>query len=378
MTFNAIKQAIKDYCLLTADTADTRVGIAINRHYRRITSTLGLDATRFVTRSASTTNGVATVTFSEIERISRVIDATDSDAIRLLTEVSIHDIRGSQPGTSNPMRWALQSTDADSVTIRLDTLPQTTYSLQADGWTTLSDLSGNDEPVFPESYHDILVWSVIAEELLKKEKLQLATVYMNKAEAVLSELRFHLADSPTRDTRQGGSSLGTSGAAGGASGSVGGTAYTQSALLTFDRGAGVVPFAVAQSDAPYVPNLGAEFLGNVTSDRLIGRDTAGTGESEQLTVTGGLEFTGAGGIQRSALTGDVTASAGSNATTIASGAVTLAKMESRAAGSVLGRQSGSSGAPQELTPTIGLTVSSTALNVVPEDSAIVLAQQVFG
>lgn len=67
-------------------------------------------------------------------------------------------------------------------------------------------------------------------------------------------------------------------------------------------------------------------LANVDSDRLIGRDSAGSGVPELLTVGGGLEFTGSGGIQRSALTGDVTASAGSGTTTIANDAVTFAKM----------------------------------------------------
>ncbi len=69
-----------------------------------------------------------------------------------------------------------------------------------------------------------------------------------------------------------------------------------------------------------------EDIKEVASDRLLGRDTAGTGACEELTVSGGLEFTGSGGVQRSALTGDVTASAGSNATTIASNAVTTAKI----------------------------------------------------
>lgn len=67
-------------------------------------------------------------------------------------------------------------------------------------------------------------------------------------------------------------------------------------------------------------------LANLATDRLIGRDTAGTGDPEALTVGGGVEFTGSGGIQRSALTGDITASAGSNSTTIATGAVSTAKM----------------------------------------------------
>lgn len=380
MTFNAIKQAVKDYCLLTSTDADTRVGAAINRHYRRLTSTLGLDASRFVTRSASMTIGVSTVTFTEIEHIDRILDTTDSSSIRLLTEVSIHEIRSSQPGDGVPSRWAVQSVDADGVVVRFDTVPQTAYSLQADGRSTLSDLSGNEEPAFPESFHDILVWSVIAEELLKKEKAQLASVYEQKASALLGELRFFLADSPTRDTRQGGTgTLGANGSGSGGSGTLGATSYTQSGLLTFDRGAGIVPFAIAQSDAPYVPNLGAEFLGNIASDRLIGRDTGGTGESEQLTVGGGIEFTGTGGIQRSALTGDVTASAGSNATTIPNGTVTYAKMQDVSAASrLLGRgSSAGSGDPQELTVSGALTLSGTDLTVDVTHDDLILAMQVF-
>jgi hypothetical protein len=53
------------------------------------------------------------------------------------------------------------------------------------------------------------------------------------------------------------------------------------------------------------------------TDRLLGRDTAAAGDVEELTVGGGIEFTGSGGVQRSALTGEVTAAAGSNATTVA-------------------------------------------------------------
>jgi hypothetical protein len=67
-------------------------------------------------------------------------------------------------------------------------------------------------------------------------------------------------------------------------------------------------------------------LADIASDRLIGRDTASSGDPEAITVGGGIEFTGSGGIQRSALTGDVTASAGSAATTLANDAVTTAKI----------------------------------------------------
>jgi hypothetical protein len=76
---------------------------------------------------------------------------------------------------------------------------------------------------------------------------------------------------------------------------------------------------------------------NVTPDRLLGRDTSPAGQVQELTVTGGLEFTGTG-IQRSALTGDITASAGS-ATTALRNAVAC---------SVIGRSANSTGAPADI------------------------------
>lgn len=59
-------------------------------------------------------------------------------------------------------------------------------------------------------------------------------------------------------------------------------------------------------------------LAGITTDRLLGRDTAATGAAEEITVGGNLEFTGSGGIQRGALTGAVTASAGSGTTAFGS------------------------------------------------------------
>jgi len=67
-------------------------------------------------------------------------------------------------------------------------------------------------------------------------------------------------------------------------------------------------------------------LQQIATDRLVGRDTAATGDMEELTVAGGVEFTGAGGIQTSALTGDVTKAAGGTVTTIAAGSVDIAML----------------------------------------------------
>lgn len=386
MTFDAIKQAVKGYCNLSSQEADTRIGEAINRHYQRVTASLGLDVARFVTRSTTMTAGVRTVEFSNIEKIDRILDTTDSSAIRTLREASMNTLRTTQPTDGQPTMWAPQSSTANSVTALFDTTPQTAYSLQADGWASQTHLQGNDEPQFAESYHDILTWSVVSEELLRKEKDRLALIYQQKADSLLAELRHFLADSHSRyDVARSGmsSTLVSGGGGSGSSSSLGATAYTQSALVTFDRGASTAPFAVAQSTAAVVTNLDADKLDGehgsyyldranhtgsaalavtditpVTTDRLVGRDTAGTGAAEQLTVGGGIEFTGSGGIQRSALTGDVTASAGSNATSIATSAVTTAKiaddnvtdakLRESAAVSVIGRSANSTGNPADI------------------------------
>lgn len=102
---------------------------------------------------------------------------------------------------------------------------------------------------------------------------------------------------------------------------------------------------------------------NISTDRLLGRDTAGTGDIEQLTVGGGIEFTGTG-IQTSAFTGDVTKSAGGTVTTIANDAVTYAKMQNVSAASrLLGRGSAAgAGDVEEIILGSGLTMTGTTLS----------------
>jgi hypothetical protein len=101
---------------------------------------------------------------------------------------------------------------------------------------------------------------------------------------------------------------------------------------------------------------------NIASERLVGRHAGGSGNAQEVTVGNGLEFQGSG-IRRSALTGDVTASAGNNATTIANDAVSYAKMQNVSAASrLLGRGSASgAGDPEEITLGAGLSMTGTEL-----------------
>lgn len=95
------------------------------------------------------------------------------------------------------------------------------------------------------------------------------------------------------------------------------------------------------------------------TSRFLGRKTAGAGDTEELTAADAktilaitLTSDVIGTLQAAqfpALTGDVTTSAGSLATTIAAGAVTLAKMANLAANSIIGNNTGSPATPIALT-----------------------------
>lgn len=103
---------------------------------------------------------------------------------------------------------------------------------------------------------------------------------------------------------------------------INGSSEIQRAALTGDV------TASAGANATTIANDAVTFpkMQNITSDRLLGRDTAASGDVEEISVGGGVEFTGSAGIQRSALTGEVTASAGSNSTVVADNVVDMANL----------------------------------------------------
>jgi hypothetical protein len=123
--------------------------------------------------------------------------------------------------------------------------------------------------------------------------------------------------------------------------------------------------ASANANATTIANDAVTFakMQNIATDSLIGRDTASSGDPENITLNSTLSMTGSGALQRAALTGDVTASAGSNATTIANDAVTYAKMQNvSAASKLLGRGDSGSGDTQEITLGTGLSMSGTTVS----------------
>jgi hypothetical protein len=111
----------------------------------------------------------------------------------------------------------------------------------------------------------------------------------------------------------------------------------------------------------------------VTSPSSSSAFTYGTGNIAFIQFTGAGEITVGGGgslvksgnqLTRGALTGDVTASADNNATTIAAAAVSLAKMANLAANSVIANVTGSGATPTA----VSLVSAATASTVMIRDA----------
>ena len=265
MTFDNIVTEICDRAGLNSSSATTRIGKAVNRAYRRVTTAINLATSRRTTITQAKSLGSAEVTFSGIEKIERIIDDT-SGSVRVLREVTYASLKDRDAGTGEPTEYAIKSMGAAGVTVRLDVLAQDTGNLKADGWAELSDLSGSNEPAFPESFHDVLIEAVLAEELRKQEKPALAKIAMSEFERILSDLKFFIAKSGYLTNRQGQTrelSLGT-GANGSGGAPSGGTSYTQTGLVTFDR----------DPAAPFAVTSGSAKVDNLDADKLDGLDAA--------------------------------------------------------------------------------------------------------
>ena len=204
MQFTTIVSEIAARLNLTSTESTTRIGRLVNIHYRDITASLGLDPTRRSQVSANTTIGASTLTFASIEHIERIVDER-SEPHLILGQVSFDEIREMNPegrDSDSPRKWAIKSITSTGITIALDVTPETVFALKADGLVTNSDLSGSNEPAFPQSFHHVLIESVLVDEYLKMENDRLAKLAQARADKGLSDLRMFLAKSAYVDIMQ--------------------------------------------------------------------------------------------------------------------------------------------------------------------------------
>lgn len=205
MTFDEIVDDIMDRLNLTSIDSRDRVERQVNRYYRRVRTSLGIDTyvAKDVATSANTVNGSATVTFPAIQKIYRVYDDT-SGSVRVLEQKSWDELRERTPASGNaPTEWAVESYDDASVTVRLNVTMSEVQVLKADGILNVVDLDGDDIPAFPTDFHDILIEGVLADEYRKREKMDLAKISLDEYERRLSDLRMWFAKNAYLTIRQG-------------------------------------------------------------------------------------------------------------------------------------------------------------------------------
>lgn len=204
MTFTEIATDVTDRLNLSSADASVRIGKAINRKYREVTSAVGLITSRRTEVSKVVTIGNTSVAFSGLEKIVAVIDKS-SGSNRVIPEITFEEMqqRATQSG-DRVSAYAIQLVGSTTQTIRIDNTPLSAFTLYAEGWATVATLSGSNVPGFPESFHDILVEGVLADEYRKLEKLDMARESRGVYEKRMSELRMWIATSAYLDFVQGG------------------------------------------------------------------------------------------------------------------------------------------------------------------------------
>lgn len=296
MTFDAIKTEIKERLDITSTLSDTRIGRLINQAYKDVTTEIGMNTSRVAEVSTVATISVQEVTFTSAEKLERVWVEDASGNVTVLTQVTLQELRAETPESSDdPRRYAVRRTDATSVTILLDVVPETAFNIFADAFSTAGTLSGSQVPVFAESFHDILVAWVLEKEYRRKHQRDLANEEAETYAKRLADLQFFNAKSMSQKVRQRDSksstATGMSGSGGGAT--LGQTAYEQTALITFNRGSGVAPFAIDDTDAAKVANLDADKLDGLDSTAFALQSAFADhsarhedGGADELSVTG--------------------------------------------------------------------------------------------
>ena len=202
MTFDELVNEICDRLNLTSDEAKARVGREANARYRRLTSSIGIDTSRFTQVSKVVTVGNRVVTFTGIEKIIAVIDKSSGIDVPL-SHITMDEMHITPVRSDPPRKFAVTNVHAKSVAIYLDATPATAYTLYADGHIILDTLSGTEVPDLPESFHDILIYGVMSDEYRKMEKLPLAQICDQDYERRLSDLRMWIAKSAYKDIYQG-------------------------------------------------------------------------------------------------------------------------------------------------------------------------------
>lgn len=210
MTADEIISVVADELNLSNPEAISRIGKELNIRYKQVTSSIGLITSRRVTVSQSATIGDRTITFTGVERLDTVyytlVGTNNIPKNKILDEVTNDEMLDLNPGpgTGFPRKYCINTFSPTSVTVTVDAIPtDPVYTLYASGLAGVGSLTGTASPQFPESFHDILIYGIKADEFIRKEKAQLAADAETKFQNRLSDLRMFIAKSAYSDIHRG-------------------------------------------------------------------------------------------------------------------------------------------------------------------------------
>lgn len=212
MTKEEIITEIMSRLNLTSATATTRIGTLFDRYYLRVTTAIGMAQ---ITRREFDVEGLTTIAsieveFALMEKITRVFFINDNGEKSFLDEVSVDELRDEDaPSGDEPARYAVKHIGAESCTIILDQIAETEYSLYADGYVKGSRLDDDEEPVFPESFHDVMVEGPLVDEYKKLKDYEGAKGAKVEYEQRMSDLKHWAGKTAYLKWRQGGRPRGT-------------------------------------------------------------------------------------------------------------------------------------------------------------------------
>lgn len=202
MTFNEIVADVADRMNISSPTSIDRIGLHVNRRYRRLRTSLGMTDVARTTKPYAMVTGSASQVIHGLERVISVSDLAQTP-VRLIDQVTFEEMLAVVSRTDRALQWAVEAVSARQVTLKFDTTFAAATSMQIEGEPVATTLSDDLEPSFPESFHDILVFGAIADELRKMEKVVLARDAETDYERVLSELRLKMATTSWKDIVQG-------------------------------------------------------------------------------------------------------------------------------------------------------------------------------
>lgn len=202
MTYGEIVKDVMDRLGLSSNDSAERITRTLQLRYKRVTSSIGLVTSRRTRVSEAATIGNRDMTFDGIEKIDAVIRVVGNKTYTL-TELTNDEMLVAPVRDEPPQNFCVRTQTPTTVTVRLDCVPSTGFTLYAEGLASISRLAPDAEPAFAESFHDILIYGVMADEYRRKEMFDFMQDAEQNYESRLSDLKMFIAKSAYMENYQG-------------------------------------------------------------------------------------------------------------------------------------------------------------------------------